>query len=283
MGSGLTTGSHLVSTIFDLARRGWFTIHEEKKEKDGFFSSEETYFRIKKSEPQPETSLPRWEQMIVEHLNQQIDQEVTRFDKIFKDGDDFKMSEWFSDWKKEVKKVYDENNWHDEKSERGVVINMILQFLLVVVSFVLLILGSNVVAVFGLIFTTLMAVASLFIKRRTREGEETYKRWKAYRDGLKNADKRTIRMEMMDRHFIYAMALSLSENQIERLVNQADDSSEIIFPWIILIAGSNQTAASVASTVSTLAATGTSTFTGTAGGVGATAGAAGGGASGGAG
>lgn len=128
-----------------------------------------------------------------------------------------------------------------------------------------------------------MAAASFFIKRKTREGEEKYKRWKAYRDGLKNADKRTIRMEMMDRHFVYAMALLLSGNQIESLVKQADDSNEAIFLWIVLMSGSSHTPASVASTVSALAATGNSTFSGTAGGAGATAGAAGGGASGGAG
>jgi uncharacterized membrane protein len=282
-GIGTPSGNHLAATIFDLARRGWFTIHEEKKEKEGFFSPEKTYFRIKKSEPQPDTSLPLWEQMIVDHINQQIDRGVNRFDKLFKDGDDFKMSEWFSDWKKEVKKVYDEKNWQDQNSMRGVYINFLVQFLLVVFSFVLMVNGSTGIALIGLIFTSLMSVASLAIKRRTREGEETYKRWKAYRDGLKNADKRTIRMEMMDRHYVYAIALSLSGSRIENLVKQSDGSDAVIFTWIVLMAGSDHTPASVATTVSTLAASGTSTFSAASGGVGATAGTAGGGASGGAG
>ncbi|MDZ7719382.1 MAG: DUF2207 domain-containing protein [Balneolaceae bacterium] len=282
-GMGTATGNHLSATIFDLARRGWFKIQEEKKEKEGFFSSEEVYFKIKKSEPQPDNTLPKWEQMIVDHLNQQISRGIDRFNKLFENSDDFDMSKWFSEWKKEVKKVYDEKNWIDQKSTKGVIYNFIAQFILTAISFVFMIYGATGIAIIGLIFTSLMSFASFFIKRRTREGEQTYKRWKAYRDGLKNADKRTIQMEMMDRHFVYAMALSLSGNQIESLVKQVDGRSETIFPWIVLMPGSNHTPASVASTVSALAASSSSTFSGTAGGAGATAGSAGGGASGGAG
>jgi hypothetical protein len=35
-----TSIQHLTATLFDLARRGWFTIHEEKKEKSWFSSDE---------------------------------------------------------------------------------------------------------------------------------------------------------------------------------------------------------------------------------------------------
>lgn len=282
MTNGTATGRHLVATIFDLARRGWFTIHEEKKEKEGFFSTEKTQFLIKKSEPQPENSLPVWEKMIVDHLNQQIDDGINLFDEVFKEGD-FNMSKWFSEWKKELKKVFDDKNWFDPKSNYGVIYNIIAQVLLLVISVVLLVIGFSELILIALIFTGLMVAASASIKRRTREGQETYKRWEAYRNGLKNADKRTIRMEMMDRHFIYAMALSLSENQIETIVRKAENSNHAIFAWIVLMSGSNHTPASVASTVTTLASTSTSTFSGTSGGVGASAGAAGGGASGGAG
>lgn len=282
MANGSATGRHLVATLFDLARRGWFTIHEEEKEEEGFFSSESTQFRIKKTDPQPEESIPTWEKMIVDHLNQQIDDEIDLLREIFKESD-FDMSTWFSEWKKELKQVFDEKNWIDQKSMYGVVFNVIAQIILVVASVVLLVYGFSEMALIGLIFSALMLVSSVAIKRRTREGEETYKRWKAYRDGLKNADKRTIRMEMMDRHFIYAMALSLSEKQIENVVKQAADSDQVIFAWIVLMSGSNHTPATVASTVTTLASTSTSTFSGTSGGGGASAGAAGGGASGGAG
>ncbi len=282
MASGITTGRHLAATMFDLARRGWFSIKEEKKEKEGFFSSEGTQFRIQKTDPQPEKSLPIWEKMIVDHLNQQIDDGVDLLNEVFKEGD-FDMSKWFSEWKKEVKKVFDEKNWIDQKSTYGVIFNIIAQVILIVISVLLLVYGFSELAFIGLIFSALMLGASAVIKRRTREGQEIYKRWKAYRDGLKKADKRTIRMEMMDRHFIYAMALSLSEKQIETIVKQADDSDQAIFVWIILMSGSDHTPASVASTVTTLASTSTSTFSGTSGGAGASAGAAGGGASGGAG
>lgn len=282
MGSNTTTGRHLVATLFDLARRGWFTIEEEKKEKEGFFSSESTQFRVKKVEPQPEDSLPDWEKMIVDHVNSQIQKGHEKFDELFKEGE-FKMSKWFSEWKKKIKSVYDEKNWIDNESYKGVALNIVAQLILIISAVALFILADNELAFIGIILSALSMGASFTIQRRTKEGQEKYKRWKAYRDGLKNADKRTIRMEMLDRHFIYAMALNLSQNQIEKVVKSADDSETAIFTWIILIQGSSHTPASVAATVSALASTSTTTFSGTSGGVGASAGAAGGGASGGAG
>ncbi|WP_234572124.1 DUF2207 domain-containing protein [Rhodohalobacter sp. 614A] len=282
MGNNITSGQHLVATIFDLARRGWFTIEEEKIEKDGFFSSESTEFRVRKVEPQPEDSLPTWEKMIVDHLNNQIENGYDKFDELFKEGE-FKMSKWFPEWKKEVKAVYDEKNWIDKGSKKGVLLNIVAQAILIISSVALLILSENEFALIGMFVSALFMVGSFGIQRRTKEGQEMYKRWKAYRDGLKNADKRTIRMEMLDRHFIYAMALSLSQHHIETVVKSADDNDVVIFTWIILMQGSSHTPSSVAATVSTLASTSTSTFSSAGGGVGASAGAAGGGASGGAG
>lgn len=282
MGSNITSGRHLVATLFDLARRGWFTIEEEKKEKEGFFSTESTQFRVRKVEPLPEDSLSDWEKMIVDHVNSQIQKGHDKFDELFKEGE-FKMSKWFSEWQKKIKSVYDEKNWIDKKSYIGVALNIGAQLILIVSAVALFILSDNELAFIGIILSALPMGASFAIQRRTKEGQEKYKRWKAYRDGLKNADKRTIRMEMLDRHFIYAMALNLSQNQIETIVKTSDDSNIAIFTWIILMQNSSHTPASVAATVSALASTSTSTFSGTSGGVGASAGAAGGGASGGAG
>ena len=279
-----TTSNHLVSTLFNLARSGWFTITEEKTESDGWLSSEETKFRVAMPahEKEPDTALLEHEKMVVEFAKQRISEGNDTFDDLFK-GTDSEVSKWYSKWTKQVKQEFDEKKWIDKNSYTGLIINFILQCILLIASVFLLVNGTPI-ALAALIFTTLSIIGSFAIIRRTPEGEETHKRWKAYADGLKNADERTIRMEYLDRHFIYAMALHLSKKQIETLLDATNEPANSVIPWIILMHGSTSNAATVASSMSTLAATGSTSFTGaTAAGSGATVGAAGGGASSGAG
>jgi uncharacterized membrane protein len=220
--------------------------------------------------------------MVVDFAKKRIADGHDTFDELFK-GTDSDVAEWFSDWKKQVKKQFDDKKWIDKESYTGMFLNMLVQLIILVASIALLIYGTTP-ALFAVIFVVLMLIASLFIIRRTPEGEETHKQWKSYIDGLKNADKRTIRMEFLDRHFIYATAFHLSQNQLETLLDSTHETAHTLIPWIVLTRGSAASPAAVASSVSTLAATGTTSFTGaTAAGTGASAGAAGGGASAGAG
>jgi uncharacterized membrane protein len=280
-----TTSNHLVSTVFDLARRGWFVIEEQEKdeeESDGWFSSDDPVFKITDLKNDPDDSTLRHEQMVVDFAKKRIADGHDTFDELFK-GTDSDVAEWFSNWKKQVKKQFDDKKWIDKESYTGMFLNMVVQLIILIASIALLIYGTTP-ALFAVIFVVLMLIASLFIIRRTPEGEETHKQWKSYIDGLKNADKRTIRMEFLDRHFIYATAFHLSQNQLETLLDSTHETAHTLIPWIVLTHGSAASPAAVASSVSTLAATGTTSFTGaTAAGTGASAGAAGGGASAGAG
>ena len=282
MSASTTTGNHLSATLFDLARRGWFRIHEEKKE-GGFFSSSSSVFRISKTESVSEeiSRLSEWEQMMIRFVNGRIDMGSDTFDKLFS-GSSAEVSKWYSGWRKKVKEEFESRNWIDTESKKGVIINVVLQIFLVVFSIIMLIFGT-VFALIALIATTLMMVSSFAIQRRTKEGQETFRRWLAYRNGLKNADKRTINMEMLGMHFIYATALGLSQSQINTLIKKSQDNATTIFPWIVLMQGSNTSPAAVATSISALSASGTSSFTGSVSGGGASMGSAGGGASSGAG
>ena len=278
----MTTGHHLTATLFDLARRGWFKIHEEKKE-SSIFSSETTGFRISRTDQTPEdiNRLPEWEKSIIRFVEQQIEAGEDTFDKLFK-GSRSEVSKWYASWTKKIKSAYEEKNWWDKKSYTGVALNMIFQLILVAASIAMLVLGTEI-AIAGIMISGFMLIGSLAIIRKTKEGEETFRRWTAYIKGIKNADKRTINMEKADLHFIYATAFGLSEKQISTLINQTGDSFMTVFPWIFFINGSSKTPASLAATISTLSASGTSSFSGSVGGAGASMGAAGGGASSGAG
>ena len=281
MSSRQTTSQHLVATLFDLARRGWFNIEEKEKE-SSFWSSGKSEFVISFSIEQPDEHLPKWEKMLVDYTTKQVNSGNNTFDKLFQSGGS-KVAKWFSSWKKEVKKVFDEKEWIDKKSYTGVWANIAVQFIIVVAVIVLLILGGPM-ALIALFTSFIFMVGSAAIIRRTKNGEETYQRWKAYKEGLKNADERTLRMELLDLHFIYATALHLSKNELNNLIESSYDSGNSRhFPWIVLMTGTSHTPATVATSISTLAATSSASFTGTTGGSGASTGSAGGGATGGAG
>jgi uncharacterized membrane protein len=275
-----TSIQHVSATLFDLARRGWFTIHEVKKEKS-WFSSDENEFRIKYTDPIPDDSLEDWEKDLFEFIKRRIISGHDTLEKLFKSSDS-SVSGWFSSWKKDIKAVFDKMEWIDKNSYKGVYLNIAIQFILLISSITLALLGTAL-AIAGVVIVCMMMAGSFLIIRRTQTGEEVYQRWKAYINGLKNADKRTIRMDMLDRHFIYATAFHLSENQIKKVIESAEDQNIILFPWIYLMAGSTHTPASVAGSMAKLPASGSSSFSGTSGGTGATMGSAGGGATGGAG
>lgn len=284
LSNSITTHGHLMATIFDLARKGYFKVREAENEKKGLFSKPGTEFLIERTERKPEKGrdLAEWEWMVYRFVDERIRFGSVTIKKLFSESPS-QVSKWFNEWKKEVRKVYDSQNWIDLDSTKGVAFNIFLQSVLIAASLYLLFNEAGIAGI-ALVTTGIMLILSMVIKRRTEVGQELYKRWNAYRKGLKNVDKRTIKMDMLDRHFIYATALGLTPNQIEALLDKADESLlSAYLPWIVLFSGSTSSPASIAQSVSTLAATGGSTFSGSVGGTGASMGSAGGGASSGAG
>jgi len=282
MSSRHTTGNHLVATIFDLARRGWFKIEENEKE-SSFFSSEKSEFQISIPDQLPEEDLPKWEQMVVDFVSRQVMAGNNTFDKMFQKSGS-KTAKWFNLWKKEIKQVFDDKGWIDKSSYTGVYINVAGQFFIDVAAIFVLILAGPI-AIIAFATTLIFMIGSTAIIRRTKEGEEIFRRWKAYREGLKNADDRTIEMELLDQHFIYATALQLSKKELNNLIQSSYDSSrDNQFHWIHTRHGSTHTPATAASALATLAATSSSSFSSASGSSsGASTGSAGGGATGGAG
>ncbi|WP_069132780.1 DUF2207 domain-containing protein [Rhodohalobacter halophilus] len=282
MSSRHTTGNHLVATIFDLARRGWFNIEEQEKEAS-FLSSAKSEFYISVTDNEPDEELPKWEQMVYSFVKSRTHLGSTSFEKLFT-GSSSKVAKWFHKWKKEVKQVFDEKGWIDQNSYTGVYINVAGQILIDIASIILLILAGPI-AIISLVIAFIFSVASIAIIRHTKEGEEKFQRWKAYRDGLKNADERTIRMELLDVHFVYATALHLSKKQLDNLIQSSyDTNTDHLFRWIKTNRGSSHSPATAAAALATLASTSSSSFSSASGSSGgASTGSAGGGATGGAG
>lgn len=274
----------LMATLLDLARRGYFTIRETEPEAQ-WMGSDKRRFRIEHGDSSSSSAgaLTEWEQQLHTYVTARMDEGTERIDKLFS-GSGMETQRWFSKWKKALKADGDKRGWYDQESKKGIYANLAVQLALMGAA-----IGATFLAgptgLIGLGLTAIMMAASAAIYRRTPEGERTYRQWKAYREGLSNAPDHAIQADLLDRHFIYAVAFGLSQQQVEELFSQCS-AEDAAFYWVIF-SGHAHTggAAAMAASFSTLSASGTAAFPGAAasGAAGATAGAAGGGAAGGAG
>ena len=272
----------VMATLLDLARRNYFIIKEQEPE-EKLFGGKKEVFTIEKSSTEPSDELTGWEASLAEFVNRQIEDSNHKIDELFSSGSS-KSSKWFSSWKEELKTYCESMGWFDDKSYKGVYINIGLQIPLLVLA-TLATFWTGPVGIIAISTVTIFLIASAAIIRRTEKGEIAYKKWKAYREGLKNARKHTISSDHLDKHYIFATAFGLSGEHIKNIFEQCD-SDDVVFAWFIFSSATSHSPASFANTFSTLSASGTSSFPGAssgAGGAGASAGAAGGGAAGGAG
>ena len=271
---------HLTATLFDLARRGWFTLKETQEEKKWYQSKPETDFVVAAADPSPVETLPNWEQITVDFVMSRILSGKSKFSELFA-GTDSSTAKWYRNWTKEVGEEFSELRWKDQRSVKGVIVNIIAQAILILLSILLMISGGTL-GLAALIVAAIMLAASAAILRRTREGEEAYRRWKAYRKGLSKADERILFKGNLDRHFVYAIAFGLREKELTRLIDQGSrDSSVVLFPWLLTMPGSGSTPVTAARNLATQSVQ--SAAAGGIAGGGASVGSAGGGARGGAG
>lgn len=274
-----TTSVHLISTVLDLARRGYFKITEEKPE-EGFFEDDDPTFSIQRTEKAESDDLLEWEKDIIGFTEQRLDGGQQKLHDIF-DGNKSEVSSWFSEWTKEFKEYCFNQDWIDLKSYSGAYWNVGLQLVLLGGIFGLAFYAGGdalepVSFFIAMISTVAMGVLSVAIVRPTEEGQETKHRWTNYKEGLENAKEHNLSSDKLDKHFIYGLALGLKGEELENIIS-SNTNTVPVFAWIVFSSNTSSVAA-VASSFSTLGATGAASAPGAAGGAGASASAAGGGA-----
>lgn len=276
------SGSHLVATIFDLARRGYFRIVQEPGEKK-FLQKKKERFRIEQV-PEDELSaslgeLTSWEWDLYDYVVNSMENGSVYFDELTDQRS--VMSKWFKQWAKSVKGVAESRGWYDAQSLRGAIYNALIQFVLLCGGIATIVLAEP----YGLIGTLpalFFGIMSLVIYRRTQEGEKIYRQWAAFKKGLKSHRSHRMETENIDTLFVFAVALGLSESDITKWL-ESTHLENSAFPWIFFLPGMHANAAAIASSMSTLAATGLQSVSSVAGVSGATAASSAGGAGGGAG
>lgn len=273
-------GGQLTATLLDLARRGYLELKEEEPEEEGWLSSSEPFFTVHLTGNSKELNMPEWESNLLNFLESRIKEEGHKMKDIFKYSDS-DVSKWYNEWRTSVSDFAKAKGWIDTGSYKGVFWNLGVQAIFVMAAAAGIFLIHPILA-FALAAAVIASALSFVIIRRSPKGEELYQTWKNYQNALKNAKDYSIPNNQLGLHFIYGIAFGLSINNIEQMFEQNPSGISAI-TWMILLPGSTNSPATMASSFSNLASTGTISSGGGVSGGGAVAGSAGGGGSAGAG
>lgn len=277
----VVSSGQMMATVLDLARRGFFVVKEEEPDEEKkWWNDPKPEFHLEVKTTPDERDLVEFERTLLDFVRGRVPEKGTAMKEIFKAGEK-EVTKFWEQFKKDLKKYGEDQEWFDPVSKQGAWKNFGAQIILCVAA-ATMIFVIHPVAGLSMITCFIMSVLSLVIIRRTQKGEEAYRDWKNYRDALKEAKGHSIPVDRLSMHFIYAVAFGLNQNHLESLFEGQEESAFAAMYWLVLMPGSTNTPGDFVSSISTLAATGT-TVSGGGGGVGASAGAAGGGASGGAG
>ncbi len=286
-------GGALVSTMMDLACRGFIKLREEHEEKKRLFGGTKT------------ETLYVWELNRVhrqEHAQSLEDYEGDLLRFIFDDlaeGRDSidlkeikkqqtKFTKFFREWKKTVKRHGEERNWFNKESLKGMYYSLAAGIIMMIL--------TGVAAYFVGIWAIVMGVASVAVfvlcfltPHRTQEGERLARHWKALKRYLqkyhyRSMDKGSL-LHRIDEYFVYGVVLGLGEKIFKELAAAipAEEYQRYI-PWYVYRGTgtgsfSPDAFASAFSTMVVTATSSMSTASGTGGG--ASAGGGGGASSGG--
>ncbi len=275
-------GSHMIATIFDLARQSFFTIHQEESEKSSFFQKKEYRFRIEKNlhvTPEEMAQLTPWEKDLYDFIVDSMEDTGIYLDKLTDQRS--AMGKWFPEWSKMVRNEAKSRNWMDQTSIKTAWSNFALQLVLFLSGIFITIWSENPFGLVGVFTAFTFGILSLIIVRRSTEGEKKYQQWYALKRSMEKMPDHRFQQDHLDLLFIYVIAFGLSEKKLKRWLEHTDFQTQQM-SWVVFLPAVTSPSA-VASSVSMMAGTGLTTVSSVAGGAGASAGAAGGGAGGGAG
>jgi uncharacterized membrane protein len=273
-------GGALVSTMMDLARRGFINLREEQKEKTKLFGGIRTvteYFWDLNRQywREQQTKLEVYEEKLLEFIFDDLAEGRDTVDLNDIRKKQSKFTKFFREWKKEVKKLGDEKEWFDRESNRGMYyslgIGIAMIFLAAAAAYFVgvwaVALGVATIAVFVLSFLT---------PHRTKEGERLARHWKALKRYLqkyhyRSADKRVL-LDRIDDYLVYGIVLGLGQKIFKELAAYipVEDYQRYV-PWYVYhgTGTGSFTPDAFASAFSSMVATTTSsmsTATGTGGG-----------------
>lgn len=286
----------LLATIFDLGRKGYFKFTAAEDPESKKKKKEKPTFLLTRTDKAPENELYDWEKDTISFVEYRLDGETKTFKQLFKDKTEisfsFKKEEkedkekdlpsWLQKWEKAVSKEAETRNWRVDNT-KAISLLLLTEMSLMVIGFFMMIYLEDVASLIpGLALVGCSLVGGLLatgLSFRTPEGDYEYKRWMAYREGLKkqrvSADK-----AFKGQHIIYAIALNVTGKKLDGLLESLNIEQDD-FTWMLFMPGIFPNSAMFGSAISQAVATSSASVSTGAGG--AAGGAAGGGGGGGAG
>lgn len=286
----------LLATIFDLGRKGYFKFTaaedpEAKKKK-----KEKPTFLLTRTDKAPDDGLHDWEKDTISFVEYRLDGETKSFKQLFKDNTEisfsFKKEEkedhekdlasWLQKWENALDKETETRNWNVDNT-KPITLLLLAEMSLMVIGFFMMIYLEEVAGLLpGLALVGCSLLGGLLatgLSFRTPKGDYEYKRWMAYREGLKkqrvSADK-----AFKGHHIIYAITLNVTGKKLDGLLESLNIERDD-FTWMLFMPGIFPNSAMFGSAISQAVATSSASVSTGAGG--AAGGAAGGGGGGGAG
>lgn len=292
---GQMSGKALVGTILDLAQRGFLKIKEESSTgKKSWWNAQKRQYLLEFNRSfytENREKMQNFEDGLLDFLFNDLSEgkDVIDFKSLTKERS--RVTSWFSQWQKEVRKTGQEKGYWEKESLKAR--NKVLIF-----SFILL--GVTILSAFLIeewafmpgVFGSLLMILSFTVPRRSPEYELEAKKWMGLKKYLKKYYFRKSvshsLQENLGKFMVYGMVLGLSSKVIKNLAEMipAEQRNQII-PWYVYGgAPGDFSPAGFAESLSSLMSAATSTMssaTGTGGGASGGGGGGGGGSGGGAG
>lgn len=263
----VVSSQHLVATLFDLCRRGYFRLVEQEPEKRRFQPDRIDYQIEPAQEVTVDEGLRPWERKVLALVHE----EYSRGKKSVREVFDFKSSrrqKWFTEWQSSVRNDVKALGWYAPEGMKAIKLNLASQAPLLGLAIAAIIFtdGIGFLAFFTVV---IMLGATAGLRPRTAEGEKRYRLLKAYRDTLRRGSLNRLG-DHMNQHFAYAVAMMVNQKRLESIVSAAEPED---FSWLSTTHGTmispmhlTKSIAAVTASVGSTVSTGTGASVGSAGG-----------------
>lgn len=285
-------GSAITATIFDLAHRGYLTVEQITQQEKKWWGTKKPEFALKLIYQQKvDDTLLDFEKNLLDFIFEELGDggPVVAF-SVFKKKTTL-VRGWFRQWSKVVKEHVKDQPMIEKKSGRATTYSLLCSIAVVTAGVLVVIYlgtGGILTIISGAIFFFLSFTIIRYLpeeKLRRRKLAALYKYLRKYY--FLNETKDTVWPGKADDFLIYGLALGISNNVVEKMMNSLNvDQQTRSFPWYRYQPGyftSPSDFASALTSMVTIASSTMSSSSGSGGGASGGGGGGGGGASGGAG
>ncbi len=220
---GSVNTEDMVSTMMDLARRGYMKIKEEMVIRKGLFRKKEDYdYTIEKMDKSPE-GLKKFEKTLLSLLFNKIGdgqkvgmEEIKEYAK--KHPSSFQSS--FNSWKKEVVSDAKKQKFLERKGST-IGLNVFVSVTVIVFGILILVKWEILWGFIAIISGVLQATLSFLLRRRSYKAALQFRQWAAFRKFLLHFSqiKEALPSSMViwEHYLVYAVGLGVAKEAIEQL------------------------------------------------------------------